>query len=85
MSKTAIQQAIESCKKEFERAQDKGLSKVTGLMHALRILKSLLPVDKEQLEDAYNKGKYHAENGNSSQILLDGEDYYNNTYNKEGE
>lgn len=78
MKQTAIKQAIGMLKSRIDSIDQTLMGKHTihHLQQVERDLYNLLTEEKEQIQDAYWDGIFYGE-------FLDGEGYYNETYNKQ--
>ena len=77
MTKTAMQQLLG----EIEMAES--LSSMNYLVSwdtVKNLIKAKLPIERQQIEDAYVEGKYHEANGVGSEIFMTASDYFTKTY-----
>ena len=78
MKDTAMQQAIAKIKESIKK--EDSLVKSLILEESLEMLESLLPLEKEQIIEAYDTGRSDEET--RFPVALNGEDFYTSTFNQ---
>ena len=75
---TALESYIEWLKSNIKIAEEYQLNNITLLNVCLENAERFLPMEKEQIMDAYYQGDADSDN-----IHVDAEDYYNETFKSE--
>ena len=79
--KTAMQELLSLVEQMFANAKtievESAMNDVINIITQMGIIK-----EKEQIQETFENGVYHARYFREDEEQLDGEDYYNQTYNK---
>lgn len=75
--KTAMQEAIKEIAELWGSPSDK-----PTYSQIFKVLEDKLEKEKEQIEETFDNGFYHALYCRADETQLDGEDYYNEKYNQ---
>jgi hypothetical protein len=81
--KTAMQMMLDDLISKREVYENATLYQcVATLETSIEIAKHLIEKEKEQIEQTFDNGVYHARYFREGEEQLDGEEYYNQTYNQ---